>query len=168
MGERTTKMHSEYITIDKLRLEKNYVPTAQEQMKNTEIANSKNKRIQKALQRQLYGAHGIETVKKMNISNLNDEKGFLEWELDRMHREAKKNALLAEAENEIMDVGDRNTQKKKDFQTIGSIEEYERLALIEEAQAEMLEDEKEKFKKQRLLDDFGRNFHGYISRPGQN
>ena len=27
-----------------------------------------------------------------------------------MHREAKKNALLAEAENEIMDVGDRNTQ----------------------------------------------------------
>jgi len=58
------------------------------------------------------------------------------------------------------------------------------LALIEEAQAEMLEDEKEKFKKQslvsksinffyanffhvfesfeRLLDDFGRNFHGYI------
>ena len=48
-----------------------------EQMKNTEIANSKNKRIQKALQRQLYGAHGIETVKKMNISNLNDEKvGF--------------------------------------------------------------------------------------------
>ena len=43
-------------------------------MKNTEIANSKNKRIQKALQRQLYGAHGIETVKKMNISNLNDEK----------------------------------------------------------------------------------------------
>ena len=45
-----------------------------EQMKNTEIANSKNKRIQKALQRQLYGAHGIETVKKMNISNLNDEK----------------------------------------------------------------------------------------------
>merc|ERR1711962_1115496 len=92
------------------RLHKNYVPTPQEQMKNTEIANSKNKRIQKALQRQLYGAHGIETVKKMNISNLNDEKGFLEWELDRMHREAKKNALLAEAENEIMDVGDRNTQ----------------------------------------------------------
>ena len=41
-------------------------------------------------------------------------------------------------------------QKKKDFQTIGSIEEYERLALIEEAQAEMLEDEKEKFKKQSL------------------
>ena len=38
----------------------------------------------------------------------------------------------------------------KDFQTIGSIEEYERLALIEEAQAEMLEDEKEKFKKQSL------------------
>ena len=50
-------------------------------MKNTEIANSKNKRIQKALQRQLYGVHGIETVKKMNISNLNDEKvGF---ELDK-------------------------------------------------------------------------------------
>ena len=40
----------------------------------------------------------------------NLSKGFLEWELDRMHREAKKNALLAEAENEIMDVGDRNTQ----------------------------------------------------------
>ena len=40
----------------------------------------------------------------------NQSKGFLEWELDRMHREAKKNALLAEAENEIMDVGDRNTQ----------------------------------------------------------
>ena len=50
-----------------------------EQMKNTEIANSKNKRIQKALQRQLYGAHGIETVKKMNISNLNDEKVGFHW-----------------------------------------------------------------------------------------
>ena len=74
-------------------------------------------------------------------------------------------------------------QQKEDFNVIASIEEYERKALIEEAQAEMLEgdkdfiikyltsnwntfnvysDEKEKQKKQRLLGDFGRNFHGYI------
>ena len=52
--------------------------------------------------------------------------------------------------SKIFDSSTRIFQKKKDFQTIGSIEEYERLALIEEAQAEMLEDEKEKFKKQSL------------------
>ena len=104
---------------------------------NTETANAKNKRIQKALHRDLSGAHGkrnlvlfscildilyiiythifqigIETVRKMNLSNLNDERGFLAWELDRMHREAKKNALLAEAENNIMDQGDKNTQER--------------------------------------------------------
>ena len=55
-----------------------------------------------------------------------------------------------------------------DFRGIRSIEDYERDALIQEAKAEIVDDEKEKIKKQSLLGDFGRNFHGYISRPGQN
>jgi len=40
-----------------------------------EIANSKNKRVQKALQRQLYGAHGIETVKKDEYFESQRRKG---------------------------------------------------------------------------------------------
>jgi len=110
----------------------------------------------------------LKTVRKIKISNIDDERGLLEFELSRMHREAKKNALLAEAEDRIAQRSEKNTQAREDFDMIGSIEEYERNALIEEAQAELLEDEKEKQKKQRLLGDFGRNFHGYISRPGQN
>ena len=35
---------------------------------------------------------------------------MLEYELQRMHREAKKNALLAEAEGRIQARADKNTQ----------------------------------------------------------
>ena len=36
------------------------------------------------------------------------------------------------------------------------------LDLLEEAEFEILEDERETSKKNQLLGDFGRNFHGYI------
>jgi len=149
-------------------LEKTYAPSVQDQMRNTEIAYAKNRRAQKKFERELYGPFGIETIRKHKLTNIDDERGMLEYELQRMHREAKKNALLAEAEGRIQARAEKNTQQKEDFNVIASIEEYERKALIEEAQADMLEDEKEKQKKQRLLGDFGRNFYGYISRPGQN
>merc|ERR1711990_1008838 len=97
-----------------------------EQMKNTEKANAKNKRIQKALERNLFGPNGIETIKKIKLSNIDDERGFLEWELNKMARETKKNALLAEHENIDTAKDDRSSQQLADFRGIRSIEDYER------------------------------------------
>ena len=53
---------------------------------------------------------GIETIRKHKLTSIDDERGMLEYELQRMHREAKKNALLAEAEGRIQARADKNTQ----------------------------------------------------------
>ena len=46
----------------------------------------------------------------MKLSNIDDERGFLEWELNKMARETKKNALLAEHENIDTSKDDRSSQ----------------------------------------------------------
>jgi len=91
-------------------LEKTYAPSVQDQMRNTEIAYAKNRRAQKKFERELYGPFGIETIRKHKLTNIDDERGMLEYELQRMHREAKKNALLAEAEGRIQARAEKNTQ----------------------------------------------------------
>lgn len=134
-----------------------WAPTPQEQMKNTERAYLKNKRIQAKLDQDLYGPKGIETTKRFAIDELDDQRAMLEHDLYRMSREAQKNALLAES-GHADDVV--RTVKIDGNDSDGEI--------MDEAQFEFVEDEREQIRKQKLLGDFGKNFHGYISRPGQN
>jgi len=134
-----------------------------EQMKNTEKAYQKNRRILAKLQQDLYGPKGIETTKRVAIDELDDQVAMLEFELNRMSREAQKNALLSENQD-IRQAGSAGAARTVKLTGVHSDE----LDLIEEAEFEIMEDERETTKKNQLLADFGKNFHGYISRPGQN
>ena len=42
---------------------------------------------------------GIETTKRLTIDDIDDQRAILETDLSRMSREAQKNALLSENEN---------------------------------------------------------------------
>jgi len=48
---------------------------------------------------------GIEKTKRLTIDEIDDQRAMLENDLTRMSREAQKNALLSENENNLLEIG---------------------------------------------------------------
>jgi len=88
------------------------------------------------------------------MNEYDDERMLVEFQLERLQRELAKNALL----------GDR--EQLRSVAASGTFDDDN--DVFEDIEYEFIEDKADALKRDRLLEDFGRNFHGYISRPGEN
>ncbi|CBY18372.1 unnamed protein product [Oikopleura dioica] len=154
--------------------------TAQDQMRNIDKAKKKNYRLLQIHRQAINGPKGISTVCRTKMNEYDDERMLVEFQLERLQRELAKNALLGDRE-QLRSVAASGTftirGRMLSSYSGGALEsDHPRRSftfdddndVFEDIEYEFIEDKADALKRDRLLEDFGRNYHGYISRPGEN